>query len=220
MDERDCELGGERRDEFYPKVVSNIYKQKSISKCMMKVLVADIMTREPITVKPDTNLLECAKKIIKKKVGSLLIVDGKKLAGFVSQSDILWALVKKSKKDLTSIRAIDISPRKIAVIKPSATLQEAIEKMKKTKFERLPVIHENEVVGMITSKDIFNFHPEFYPELEELARIREETQKLKRIKKSKDREMVRQGICSECGNHEFLYKVNGMLVCESCAESM
>lgn len=187
---------------------------------MANVLVADIMTREPITVRPDTNLLECAKKIINKKVGSLLILDGKKLAGFVSQSDILWALVKKSKEDLASIKAIDISPKKIATIKPSATLNEAIDKMKRMRFERLPVVHENEVVGMITAKDIFSFHPEFYPELEEFAKIREETQKLKRIKKSKDRKMMHEGICSECGNVDMLYKVNGMLVCESCSEEM
>ncbi len=69
---------------------------------MANILVADIMTREPVSVKPDTNLLECARKIINKKVGSLLIIDGKRLAGFVSQSDILWALVKKSKKDQNS----------------------------------------------------------------------------------------------------------------------
>jgi len=183
-------------------------------------LVADIMTREPITVRPDTNLLECAKKIINKKVGSLLIVDGKKLAGFVSQSDILWALVKKSKEDLSSIKAIDISPKKIATIKPSATLNEAIDKMKRMKFERLPVVHEKGVVGMITAKDIFNFHPEFYPELEEFAKIREETQKLKRVKKSKDRKMMHEGICAECGNYDLLYKINGMFVCESCGEAM
>ena len=79
---------------------------------MENVLVADIMTREPITTKPDINLLDSAKKMVKKKVGSLLIVDKKNLLGFISQKDILWALVKKSKEDLSKIKAIDISPKK------------------------------------------------------------------------------------------------------------
>ena len=69
---------------------------------MENVLVADIMTREPITTKPDINLLDSAKKMVKKKVGSLLIVDKKNLLGFISQKDILWALVKKSKEDLSN----------------------------------------------------------------------------------------------------------------------
>ncbi len=35
---------------------------------MKNILVVDIMTREPVTIDPSTNLLECAKKMVKKKV--------------------------------------------------------------------------------------------------------------------------------------------------------
>ena len=77
-------------------------------KFMKDVLVSDIMTREPIIIKPTTNLLECARKMVRKRVGSLLLVDKKKLVGFISQKDILWALIKKSKEDLSNIKAITI----------------------------------------------------------------------------------------------------------------
>jgi len=186
---------------------------------MKEVLVANVMTRNPIIVKPNENLLNCAKKMVRKKVGSLLIVNKKRLVGFIDQRDILWALVKKSKEDLSKIRAIDISPKKIATIKPSLKLREAIQRMKKLKFERLPVLHEKKLVGMITSKDILSFHPEFYPELEEFAQIREETKKLKRMKKAKDRKFMHDGICEECGNTDILYRVNGMLICDSSCKS-
>ena len=187
---------------------------------MRKILVADVMTRDPITIKPATNLLDCARKMVKKRVGSLLITDKKKLVGFISRKDILWALIKKSKKDLSKIKAIDISPKKIATIKPSFTIGEAIGKMKKLKFDRLPVIHEKELVGMITIKDILNFSPELYPELDEFAKIREESKKLRRIKKAKTRESMHEGICEECGHQDILYSVHGMLVCESCKNSL
>jgi len=180
---------------------------------MKDILVADVMTRDPVTITPNANLLDCAKKMVRQRVGSLLIVDKKKLVGFLSQKDILWALIKKSKRDLTTIKAIEISPKKIAIIRPSMTVKEAMLKMKNLKFERLPVIQENELVGMVTAKDILSFNPEFYPELEELAEIREETKKLKRIKQAK-KEI--DGICEECGNRELLHRFNGMLICESC----
>ena len=186
---------------------------------MENILVADVMTREPVTAKPEDDLFKCAKKLVKKKVGSLLLVNKKKLVGFIDERDILWALVKKSKKDLSNIKAIDISPKKIITIRPSATVNEAISKMKKLKFERLPVINNNQLVGIITAKDILNFHPEFYPELEEFAKVREETKKLKRIKKAKERSSV-EGICEECGETDFLYRINGMLICESCKDSI
>lgn len=67
---------------------------------MEHIFVSDVMTRDPITAKSDTNLLECAKRMVRKRVGSLLLVEKKKLVGIISEKDILWALVKKSKEDL------------------------------------------------------------------------------------------------------------------------
>lgn len=184
---------------------------------MRKILVSDIMTRGPIAVRPETNVLECAKKMVKEKVGSLLIVDKKKLIGFISQKDILWAITKKPNGDLSKVKAVDISPKKIAIIKPECSIQDALEKMKKLKFERLPVIQEGQLVGMITIKDILSFHPEIYPEIEEFAKIREESEKLKRIKEAERRT---EGICEECGHEGILFKINGMLICENCKGAM
>ncbi len=164
---------------------------------MKNILVADLMTREPLTAHPDDSLLDCAKKMSQKKIGSLLLVNKKRLAGFLSEKDILWAVVKKSKKGLSEVRAIEISPKKIVTIKPSATIREAIRKMNKTKFDRLPVVNNNQIAGIITARDILNFNPEFYPELEEFARIREESEKLRKVKKA--RGYSREGICGECG---------------------
>jgi CBS domain-containing protein len=185
---------------------------------MDKFYVSDVMTRDPICVKPDTSLLECARKMVRKRVGSLIVANKKKLVGFLSQRDILWALIKKSKKDLSKIKAKDISAKKIATIKPSFTIGEAVKRMKKLKFERLPVVHNGEVVGMLTAKDIFNFNPELYPELTEFAKIREESRKLRGIKKPSEK-LDFEGICEECGAQDILYRFNGMLVCESCRNS-
>ena len=187
---------------------------------MKEILVGDIMTRFPVTISPDTNLLECAKKMVRKRVGSLLIVDKKKLVGFLSRRDILWALIKKSKEDLSKIRAVDVSPKKIATIKPNLTVNETIKKMNKSKFDKLPVINEGKLVGIITAKDILNFKPEFYPELGEYAKIKEEWSKLARVKVLNGNEEVPEGICEECGNQEILHRVNGMLICESCKNSI
>ena len=198
-------------------LLESIYIQKAPRFSMERILVSDIMTRDPVIIRPETNLLECAKKMVSKGVGCLLLVENKRLVGFIYEKDILWALIKKSKQDLHTIKAIDISPKKIATIKPSAPIKEVFDKMKRLKFERLPVIHEGELVGIITIKDILNFQPEIYPELDELAQIREETNKLRRIKKAKDRKM---GLCEGCGNYDVLTGEQGNLLCESCRDSL
>ncbi|MBU0893998.1 MAG: CBS domain-containing protein [Nanoarchaeota archaeon] len=187
---------------------------------MGEILVSDIMTRDPITVKPETNLLECAKQIVRKRVGSILITQKKKLVGIISEKDILWALIKKSKEDLSKIKAIEISPKKIATIQPFSTIKDTIKKMNKFKFDKLPVIQKKELVGVVTVRDILNFHPELYKEIDEFAQIREETKKFKRIKKAKERKSMHEGICEECGNQDFLRKVDGRVICESCRDAM
>ena len=183
---------------------------------MSDIKVADLMTRNPVKTSPDADLLKCARNIVRKKVGSLLLVENKKFIGFISYHDILWAVVKRPKEELEQIRARDISPKKIIKVKPDAPLDEALKKMKKYKFERLPVVQGGELVGMITARDILNFYPEFYRELDEFKQIREESQKLNRIKGVTGRTSG-DGICEECGQTDVLYKVDGMLLCESCA---
>jgi CBS domain-containing protein len=184
---------------------------------MKKILVADIMTQNPEIVRPDTSLLECAKKMVKKRIRSLMIVENKKLIGFVTQRDVLWAIIKKRGTDLSKIKAIQIGVKKVTTIKPTTTLEEALKKMKKTKFRRLPVVENKELVGIITIRDILSFHPELYPEMDEIDKIKQDTEKLKRMKKAKNREFMHEGHCEECGVTDILQKIDGRLLCSSCA---
>lgn len=186
---------------------------------MKNTLISEIMTREPLTIKPEASLFECAKKMVRKRMGSLLLVEKNILKGIITTQDILWALIKKDKEDLSKIRAIDISPKKVITIRPNATVEEAFNKMKKTRFERLPVVQDNELVGLITIKDILIFHPEVFPEIEEFAQIKEEEEKIRRLKE-KNVELIESGMCEECGKQSLLQRFNGILVCEYCITSL
>lgn len=187
---------------------------------MKNIIVADVMTRELHTVSPDANLLECAKKMVRKRIGGLPIVEKRKLKGFISNQDVLWALIKKSKSDLSKVKAIDISPKKVITISPSAKVIDSIKKMREVKFYRLPVVQEGEIIGMITLKDVLSFYPEAYSELSELEFIKEEAEKLKRLENdNKNRIIIEDGICEECGNRDSLYRSNGSLACLSCIGS-
>jgi predicted transcriptional regulator/ribosomal protein S27AE len=177
------------------------------------------MTREIITVKPDTNLFECSKIMVRKRTRSIPIADKKKFVGFISAKDILWAIVKKTKEDLSKIDVIDVSPKKIITIKPNSTIEEVIEKMRKTNFDKLPVVQKNELVGIVTAKDILNFHPEIYPELKEFSKIREREEKLRKIKTKKG-EIVNEDFCEKCGEKNVLKNVNERMICSSCINLM
>ncbi len=185
---------------------------------MGKVRVGDVMTRDFVSVRPDTSIIDCAEKMIKKRVGGLLLVEDKKLKGIITEKDIVWALTKKRGKDLEKIQASDITPKKLATIKPSATIEEAMIRMKKMKFRRLPVIVNGSVVGILTLKDILKIAPDFFhAEHFNLDDIRELSEKMRR----KDNPTpFEEGLCEECGNMDLLYKTDGRLICEECIDAM
>ena len=58
-------------------------------------------------------------------------------------------------------------------------------------------------------------------EIDEYRKIREERNKLKRIKKSRGKgEKDVEGVCEECGVDDLLYRVNDVLLCEACKSSI
>tara|TARA_Y100000310_G_C20635634_1_gene791001 strand:- start:229 stop:792 length:564 start_codon:yes stop_codon:yes gene_type:complete len=182
-----------------------------------RVKVGDLMTRNFMWVTPETNLRKCAKTMIKKRVGSLIVKEknSDKLRGIITEKDIVWAVIKKSKKDLANILVKDIMKRKVVTIKPSADITEALKKIKKKKTRRLPVVENKKVIGMLTTKDIFKISPDLFASIAETMKIREETDKLKKHQRNKPRKL---GICEECGEQDLLTEIDSNWICSTCYE--
>jgi CBS domain-containing protein len=181
------------------------------------VKVGDVMTRNFVSANPDLSVLKAIKLMVKKRVGSLIIEEEGLLKGILTEKDIMWALSKKSWKDLEKVKAKEICTKKITTTKPSTDIYDAMRLMKRAKFKRLPVTIKKRVIGLLTLKDILRIQPELFEIAKENYTIKEETEKLERVKIG---EKFREGICEECGNFEILYKVDGRPICEDCKEAM
>lgn len=183
------------------------------------VNVGDIMTKDYVSVKPETTLLECAKIMMKKRVGSLILQEKDILKGIITEKDIIWALTKKSQKDLSRIKCSDISPKKLTTIKPGADLMTAIKLMQKSKFRRLPVVVQGKLVGLLTLKDILRIEPDLFDIAcnKNLFEIKEEKTKMER-KNSPGASGF--GECEECGKEGMLEKVDSRMLCDECVKKM
>jgi len=177
------------------------------------VKVGDLMTRNFVYVSPETDLRECATTLVKKRVGSLIIKEGDKLQGILTEKDIIWAIVKKSAKSLKDIKAKDLMKRKVVTIKPSEDLIEAIQKFRKKHVRRLPVVENGKVIGMITSNDIIRVDPGLFEMIAETIKIKEETEKIKRRGITASR---KYGVCQECGDYDLLYEDSEQWLCDVC----
>ena len=184
-----------------------------------EIRVGDIMTRNFIHLPSDSNLLECARTMIKKRVGSIVIKDDDEIKGILTEKDIVWALTKRRGNDIDKILAKDIAARKIISIRPEASIQEAMEKMNKKKIRRMPVISNKKAIGYITLKDVVKFIPDIFEESRGFEKIKEEAEKIKRSRYAMNGNFL-EAPCEGCGNFDILEKIDGRLLCESCRDVM
>jgi CBS domain-containing protein len=174
-----------------------------------KLKVKDAMTTELAKIAPNATLRDAANMMIKYRVGNVLVVDGERLIGLLTERDIVRNAVAKDKPSSAKVK--DIVPENVMFVSPEDDLMHASEKMLRNKISRLPVVDvENmEVIGIITSKDIMAVLPDFLMDKIEWLRIHPggAAKKGRHIK----------GVCDLCGKFtEDLLFSDGLWVCSEC----
>ncbi len=132
--------------------------------------VQDWMTENPVTVAPDATLAQAYDLMRESDVRRLPVVE-RDLAGIVTLGDILRAAPVTSEEADTETRLLlaekqvrDVMTYDPVTINPSATIQEAAERMLEFQVSGLPVVRNSKVVGIITESDIFRLVVESWAE--------------------------------------------------------
>ena len=187
---------------------------------MHEITVGDLMTQDPVCVSPETSIFECAKLMVKKKVDSLIVAEDKSIVGLVTHSDLLWAMVRKPKEELSTIPVADLAKKKVHTLHPDDTIEDAMEKMYDLRLRRLPVVHENKLVGLLTARDVLLMNHGLMNDLHDMVDIREGTKKLNALQLKGKRHSIQEGVCDECGRGDFLFKTDGRMICSNCRDAM
>jgi len=176
-----------------------------------KVTVA--MTKSPITTTPENVLSDCAKQMESKHVGGLLIIDNEKLKGVITEQDIVRKAIAKG-KDPKNTKVRDVMETKVITISPDKDIYDALVMMRDNNIRHLPVLHKNEMLGLLTIKDILKIEPQLFDLIAEKFELREERRKpIRNIGEN-------EGICETCGEYTSkLIDVDGSMMCSDCAEN-
>ncbi|MBU2522790.1 MAG: CBS domain-containing protein [Nanoarchaeota archaeon] len=105
------------------------------------------------TISLGSSVKDAARKMNDHNIGSLIVLDGKKLVGIITERDILGKITALDKTP-SKIPVSNIMTSKVIVTRPDDFIDDAVYLMIKNKIKKLPVIEDGEVVGMITSTDI------------------------------------------------------------------
>jgi CBS domain-containing protein len=142
---------------------------------MKKELVKNWMTRDVITISPETTLPEAHRLMTDRNVRRLPIVKKDRLIGIITLGDVREA----EPSDATSLSIWEINyllakqtvetvmTKNPLTIEPEATVSEAARLMMEYKISGLPVVGPNQnIIGIITESDIFRLVVQTWDEME------------------------------------------------------
>jgi CBS domain-containing protein len=112
----------------------------------------DIMTQEVLTTKGDASVAGVAASMVKRRIGSAVVMEGSVLFGIFTERDVLRAAA--SGKDLTSSPVSEWMTLDPVTAAPDMDPDEAIEVMMGQGFRHLPVVEDKAVVGIVSLRDI------------------------------------------------------------------
>ena len=116
--------------------------------------IADIMTRSLATVGRDETLQAAAQRMKEMDIGSLPVVDGKAIAGMVTDRDITVRGVAAGMIPQESLVA-DVMTEEVRCCSVDDSVEQVMAEMGDLQVRRLPVLDaNNEIVGIVALGDI------------------------------------------------------------------
>jgi CBS domain-containing protein len=122
--------------------------------------VSDILDekgREVLSIEGEATVFDAIKRMVEANVGSLLVFEGAKLAGIVTERDYLRrvALEGRTEKE-TAVREIMSAP--LVYVTPETTLDECMAVMTERRIRHLPVLDaDREVLGVVSIGDLVKY---------------------------------------------------------------
>ena len=136
----------------------------------------DIMTSKVITVTSATLVSEVARLLFERRISALPVLDGERLAGIVSEADLLhryeigtdcalggdpwWMrLFSADRSPAEYVKsharyARDIMTREVATVAPDTPLAAIATLLEKRRIKRVPVLDEGRLVGIVSRSDL------------------------------------------------------------------
>ena len=135
--------------------------------------VSSVMVKDIISVPQSMRLAEVANIMLENGIGSVPVIDDGKMVGIVSKADFVTMAIDG---EYDNICTKEIMTKDVISVSPSERLIHARRVSIDAKVGRLPVIDDEELVGMITSKDLMRAFIDFrkkVPERYQKSQIKE-----------------------------------------------
>ena len=105
------------------------------------------------TIDPEALVIDALKLMAEKRVGALLVVEGEKLVGVLSERDYARK-VELHDQSASNTRVKDIMTREVLYVRPDQTVADCMALMTTRRVRHLPVFSGDQLAGIVTIGDI------------------------------------------------------------------
>jgi CBS domain-containing protein len=118
--------------------------------------VTDVMATQVISVLPDTEIRDAARRMVDAEVGAAVVLDeASELVGVITERDLLRCL---GEGITGSVSVSDRMTRHVLTASPGTDIAEALALMVSGHFRHLPVVNDDgHVIGMISMRDLMAY---------------------------------------------------------------
>lgn len=113
------------------------------------------MNSPVISSSTEMTVFEAAKLLKKKKIGAIVLLKDDKLAGIMTERDILFRVLAEG-KDYKTTTVGDVMTQSVYTVSPDASLLDVSKVMNKYKIRHAIVLENDKVVGIITARDLID----------------------------------------------------------------
>jgi len=117
--------------------------------------ILDIKGREIFSVAPDTTVFETLKLMADKNIGAVLVLEGEKLVGIMSERDYARKIALKGKFS-KEVPVKEIMSSEVICVGLEQTINNTKAIMISKRIRHLPVLEEDKLVGIISIGDVVN----------------------------------------------------------------
>lgn len=108
---------------------------------------------EVFSVSPDDTVYDSIRKMADKNVGSLVVMDGNKLVGIITERHYARNVILKGRASPTT-RVRDIMETNVVFVRPDQSVEECMSIMTERLVRHLPVIDQGELAGIVSIGDL------------------------------------------------------------------
>jgi CBS domain-containing protein len=119
---------------------------------MDEYFATDIMKEQVVVIDSSATAMDAAKKMTQDNIGCVVVMERDSPVGILTERDFVRKIAVNKMSLSTPVKDVMSAP--LISIDPDATIWELAELMKIKKIHKVPVIRENNLIGIVTTSDI------------------------------------------------------------------